>query len=260
MSNGQGLIQRPKKGFPHTGFKDLMWIKIEALRLQSQSTGGRGGSIKIDRRGATFKFIAPEEIQETIQHEWEAYESMQSRLMEKYKAAIKIGEDIRGLKKIGGKKVLEGLASEGDIGNKISSAIGNIDLSTNIPKVKVDTPLVYTESTRREWNLDFRLASYTINTYDEVVMPVKELMKYSSPSFGGSQINIEFPWIFRLSTEPGNLILAKHAALIAVQPTWKAPYRNGSPSSCDLTLTFKDLSPLFKETIEKGGIINVIGG
>ena len=35
------------------------------------------------------------------------------------------------------------------------------------------------------------------------------------------------------------------------------PYIKGLPSRCELTLQFKDMSPLFKETIERGGIINV---
>ena len=37
-----------------------------------------------------------------------------------------------------------------------------------------------------------------------------------------------------------------------------APYIKGRPTRCELTLSFVDMSPLFEQTIDVGGIINVV--
>ena len=258
---GQEKVKSPQGNFPHSGFKDALWIIMKPLKLESQNTTGRGGSIKIDRtekgKGPTFKFLAPDNIAETVAHEWGNYDSMQSRLMEKYKSAMKLGEDVRAIKNIGVKKIISDISKGDTTGEKISSVIGNLNVGTNVVKAKVDTPLAYVTSNRRQWDLTFNMAAWS-DPYKEIVKPVKELMKYSSPAQGKGQIAFEFPWIFKLSSEPGGLILADHAALTSVQPTWKAPYRNGFPTSCELLLVFMDLSPLFRNTIQYGGIINVI--
>jgi len=254
------LVQRPKMGFPHAGFgSNALWIKMQAVELQSQNTANRGGSIQTGMYGPIFKFIAPENINETVSHSWEAYESMQSRLAEKIKGVARISEDAKGLKSLAGKLKIDDL-SKNNVGGlsetNMLGAMAKLNLGTNIPKVKVDTPLVYTASERRQWNLTFQLASYR-DPLDEVVDPIRELMKYSSPSLGSSQVHIKFPWIFKITTEPEGLLVVNHSALTSVQPTWKAPYIDGYPTSVELTLTFMDLSPLFKETIQRGGIIKV---
>jgi len=251
------------KSFPHSGFKDAMWVHMTPKHIMSQTTANRGGTIRYDSVGPTFKFLAPENIAETITHSWEAYDSMQSRLMEKVKAGVKLSEDVRALKALGkgagstGKKVLKDLASGKDVGNTAMNTLSGLPLATRIPNAKVDTPLVYTTSGRREWNLTFFLASSS-DPKKEIVEPIKELMKYSSPGLKKGSIFIDFPWVFQISTQPGELILAKAAALESVQPTWKTPYINGLPTNVELTLTFKDLSPLFRQTIEIGGLVTII--
>ena len=49
----------------------------------------------------------------------------------------------------------------------------------------------------------------------------------------------------------------EYAAITSIQPTWKEPYRFGIPIVCELTISFTDMSPLFKKTLETGSIINV---
>ena len=91
--------------------------------------------------------------------------------------------------------------------------------------------------------------------------PIQKLMKYSSPELKpGSDINIEFPYMWEIETLPSSFIKYKTCALIGVQPTWNAPYigENGVPSSVNLQLTFLDMSPLYRETIESGTVINII--
>jgi len=81
-------------------------------------------------------------------------------------------------------------------------------------------------------------------------------MKYSSPE-STSSIGINLPYIFDISTSPASFIKSSYTALTAVQPTYKGPYIDGYPSMCDLSLSFTDLSPLFRKTIETGSLITV---
>ena len=130
-----------------------------------------------------------------------------------------------------------------------------------IPKMKVDTPLVYANSKRRDWNFTFTLIAED-NPKTDIIDPVQDLMKYSAPEALGKNkskgIDINLPYIFNLSTQPHDYIRSNYTALESVQPTWKGPYVKGYPSMVELQLTFKDLSPLFRSTIETGSIINVI--
>ena len=61
-----------------------------------------------------------------------------------------------------------------------------------------------------------------------------------------------------VKTVPNDFINYPTCALISVQPTWNSPYIHHLPSSVNLQLTFQDMSPLYRETIEKGSIINII--
>jgi hypothetical protein len=47
--------------------------------------------------------------------------------------------------------------------------------------------------------------------------------------------------------------------ITAIQPTYRGPYRDGYPSICELTLSFKDLDPLYHESeaIRAADIITV---
>ena len=84
-------------------------------------------------------------------------------------------------------------------------------------------------------------------------------MKYSSPDLiNESGIKIEFPYMWEIKTLPIDFINYPTCALTGVQPTWNSPYINGYPSSCNLQLTFVDLSPLYAGTIKKGTVIKVI--
>lgn len=249
------------KNIPHAGFSDVLWIKMTARELKSQTSASRGGW-NLGDIGPTFKFIAPSDLPETISHSWEEYESMQSRLAEKVRGAVKIGEEAKGLSNLGkslgvdsAKKVLDMIKDSDKLGETAINALNNVSVSAPVRAVRVDTPLVYTSSSRRKWDLTFQLVSHD-NPAEEVVKPVKQLMRYSSPETttgldeASSNIFIKFPWIFDLRTEPGNLIISKYTALTAVQPTWKQPYVKGYPMSCELTLNFIDLSPLFGDLIE----------
>lgn len=272
--SGQILIQRPIKLGPwaartEAGNNGSVWISMKPRKILDQFSKG-AGTIAAERVNTEFKFLAPLNLNENIVHHWEAYESVASRLAQKVRSAVKLGSEVRGLANAFGSNanladtvrntfanasVDEGQAVERYI-NKIYNAVPG----TRIPPIKVDTPLYYANSDRRQIVFEFQLFYESVNGYnpeDILVNPIKELMKYSSPDLI-SDINIEFPYMWSIKTVPEEFINYTTCALVGVQPTWNSPYINGYPSSVNLQLTFMDLSPLYAGTIEKGSIIRVI--
>jgi len=242
------------------------WIQMKARKITDQSTSGRGGTIGAGEEGATFLFMAPKSFGEQIGHTWEEYESMASRLANKVRDAAKLGSEISALK--------NSSINIADIGKAFSTtnfaqAAESITrkaytsvAGSNIPKVKIDTPLYYASSERRQLTLEFDLVAESRATIKKDVLDVvQDLMRYSSPGLSSrSSIDFEFPYYFEVKSMPTEGIKYTTAALTAVQPIYGEPWINGYPSHCKLNLTFKDISPLFRKTITHGSIINVIGG
>lgn len=246
--------------------QNLTWIQMKAKKITDQSTSGRGGTIAGGQEGATFIFLGPKTIGENVGHSWTAYESIASRLANKVREAAKLGGEIGSLlnAKIDLKSVTNVFKNSSS--NFASSAESitrqayNAVAGHNIPKIKIDTPMYYESSERRQLVLEFDLIAESRSTVKKDVLDVvQDLMRYSAPGMSArSQIDIEFPYYFEIKTIPGEGIKYTTAALIAVQPTWGEPWIGGFPSHCKLTLTFKDISPLFRKTITHGSIINVI--
>lgn len=250
------LIQIPGSFFPQANYKDALWITMTARQLKGMNTAGRGGTLRIGATGTQFKFLAPETIIESHNHDWEAYESIQAKLMQKI-ITYKIGwNQVKDIGRNVSKEVHQLLKA-----NKIPTAeqlinSGINSASVGVPKFKIDTPLVYKNSQRRNWQFTFVLADAYGGKF--IMWAVKELEKYAAPSGEKDVIAIEFPWVFELRSIPEGLINCEFAAMTSIQPSWNAPYIKGRPSRCELTLSFIDMSPLFAQTIERGGIINVI--
>jgi len=237
-----------------------LWVHLKPIKLEGQTTKNRGGSITVGGTGPTFKFLAPLDLAENVTHTWEAYESVQSRLAEKVREVAKTTGEIKALGSSFSIDTAKNLASSTGVNSFMKNVVGGIE-PTSVVKMKVDTPLVYTGSNRRNWVFSFNLVSEGIdknNPSRDIVDVVQDLMKYSSPESVGS-ISINLPYIFDLSTSPNSFIKSSYTALTAVQPTYKGPYVKGYPSLCELTLSFTDLSPLFRKTIETGSLITVGG-
>ena len=278
---GNAVVKNPNFE-PYTNWMNAMWVHMIPLKLESQSSEGRGGSLSIGGENRpTFAFLAPKSISENINHTWEGFDSIQSRLMGKVVGAAKLNAEISAFKNSIG-RIANNIKSIGDIKSQslfqaAKNAAGNI-AGTNVPKFKVDTPLRYMDSGRREIVLEFILMSSAKNVIaegssmgakghgtvinsnlSEVHNIVRDLMMYSAPAIKDtSSIEYEFTYIWRLETAPNGFLIYEFCALTSVQPTWNTPYIKGYPSNCTVTLTFKDLSPLFRSTISKGSSINVI--
>jgi hypothetical protein len=248
-----------------------VWISMKPRRIVDQFSKG-AGTIATEKVNSEFKFLAPLSLNENVVHHWEQYESVASRLAQKVRSAVKLGAEGAALMGIFNKR--------GDIadtfkntfsqkGGNVGTAIENAVVKTynqvggsRIPNIKIDTPLYYANSDRRQIVFEFLLFHENINPDNPekvLIEPVQELMKYSSPDLQ-SDIKIEFPYMWEIRTLPYEFIKYTTCALIGVQPTWNAPYigKKGLPSSVNLQLTFLDMSPLYAGTIENGSVINII--
>jgi len=252
--NSKKIVQIPGNFFPHSSFTEALWLKFTAKELKSGTTGGRAGSLNIGKTGTTFKFLAPETIIESHNHNWEPYESIQSKILQKvlgWKKALGEGKDIYNNLSTR----LKGMNGNLGVGQQMDQLLQG-SFSTATPKWKVDTPLAYKTSQRRQWQFTFQLADARGGI--EVIEAVKQLMVYAAPAVDKGNIAIKFPWLFEIVSEPEGLIEADFAAMTSIQPSWMAPYIKGRPSRCELTLSFTDMSPLFEDTITQGGIINIV--
>lgn len=253
QSKDPNVIQIPGEFFPHANFKNALWIRLAARQLEGIHTGGRGGTLQIGKKGSTFKFLAPSNLIDTHTHNWEVYQSIQTSILKKiigFKTAANHGAEIykniqtaflnsKGSGWPSGQKLLTILQGAGDVTK---------------PKFKIDAPLAYTDSPRRQYQLTFILAD--ARGGDEILSAVKLLQSYAAPE-STSEYEIKFPFVFAVTSEPEGLINMQYAALTGIIATWGDPYIKGKPARCELSLSLTDMSPLFRKTITAGGIVNV---
>jgi hypothetical protein len=279
-SQGTVLKRNPSKTHPWarkagTKTNKFVWLHLKASKILNQQSKGVG-EIKVSTPIVEFAFLAPLAITEGTMHNWGEYESVASRLAQKVRSAAKIGGEYRalvgafenGAGKNQGAVNLEASAKKTLLQNKSKNAgtimsewvekIHNKSVSYSIPKFKVDTPLYYESSDRRNLTFEVMLIAERDPKRD-LIDTVQDIMKFACPTLKGrGGIRIEFPYVFDVRTQPQEWIKYPTLALTACQPTWNAPYIDGYPSSCNLQLTFKDMSPLYRGTIESGSIVRVI--
>ena len=238
-----------------------LWIKLSAREFKSQK--GYARTSNYIQKGAvlgSWKLLAPTEIAEDVGHEWNEYESIGS------KVAGKIGKTTQAIKETTGiaKSTLDidpmkGSSTVGKAKN-IAMGLARAASGVSVADYKVDSAMVYQGSKRRIYGLTFQFAltSSSKTTYNSVFEPIRELEKLSCASIEeGSLVGINFPAVFRVTTQPGGIIKINNAILTAVQPTWKAPYIGGYPSMCQLQISIMDLEPLYRQSWEGGGIVKV---
>lgn len=262
MAENPEMISLPGGFFPHAGFTDGLWINFQAKKIKDMATGGRGGNLVIDRIETTFQFLAPTEIMEMHNHDWQEYTSVASRFLEmaikgwnmwdQYKGTK--GSFVKGFKESGGAgslKSFAGIAAQ-------AASVGSTLMQANVPVPmrKVDTPLAYKNSQRRQYQLAFILAEG--EAPGTMTAAVQLMEQFAAAKLGKDNINFEFPHVFKVWSEPKGLIDMSLAAITSIQPTWHHPYKDGYPTRCDLTISITDVSPLFAETLQEGTIITVV--
>lgn len=202
------------------GTQNYLWISIEP-RILKYSDLKKNLSVGSEPSGdERMLFLAPNELQDNIVHNWSPMENILSRVQEK-------------------------------------AAQAERELAMATQQHKVDTALLYQDSNRRNIPITVNLAAYD-NVQENVFEPIHSLRKYSSPELhekSATQTKVGNPYVFRVNTVLGTgqvipLINIKNAALNNVNPTFQGPYKDGYPSFAELTLEFTDMSPLSKKTFE----------
>lgn len=155
----------------------------------------------------------------------------------------------------------------------------------------VNAYLMYIESPRREFSLSFNLATKSREDHRKIMNVTRELQKISSPLYKNAQglsfkaeelgvdislpdnrflLSVDPPYVFGIncytSVGDGNLIRTPHpifriekAAITAIQPTFKGPYRDGIPTHIDLTIQFTDVDVLSETSFDQGRNIVTTG-
>jgi len=230
--------------------ENFVWVIIEAYDLESQKTYAReeDSIIRGSKMLDSFKFLLPEEWQENISHEWGETESMAGRLAQSIMKKEGLKEDIGGVLQSATSTLKSGV--NGQSVQQILSAAGK-KLSRDTLAHKIDNSYVYKNSPRRSYTFEFTLVVER-DAKADVFDPIKSLEALSCPVLQGDFVGIKFPSVFKVYTKPNNLIYIENAALTGVQPTFSGPYINGYPSLCTVSLTFNDLSPMYRSTVSGG--------
>ena len=232
-----------RQEFPNSGRAvELSHVRIVANSLETQNLNPRDPNhIKKGGIISSWDFIGFTDIQEGISHTWEPYGSIQGRLSELV-ATLKT-DTVKTYDVVSAAKA-------GNLGGILNNG------STNGAKYKVDTPLVYTGSQRRQISFTFVLQMYK-DAYTDVLEPIHEFRKLSCAGIEGKSVDvIDFPAIFSIATAPQPFVDIADAALTDVQVTWGAGAQYGSagnPRRAELTVTFLDLRPLYKSSWSEGG-------
>ncbi len=227
---------------------DTLWIKIQVYEMDKQNLNARDIH-HITRKGQvidTFFLLAPNEIFENINHSWEEFDTHQGRLSSMITNYRKEYDQY----KQAGKSAIKAAKEKGGSGQQ---AVENFleGGSTEAGKNKMDSPLVFSGSARREYNLTFYL--HDQDKPGEIMDVADAFRRYGCARIGAKRealARIDFPYIFELSMYPGEFIYIKNCALSAVQTTYGMPYMKGYPTQITMSLTFLDLQPLYEASFD----------
>jgi hypothetical protein len=148
-----------------------------------------------------------------------------------------------------------------ELATEVAHATHNIT-GLHAQSAKADAPLYYKDSARREWMFEFQFIVHS-NAYSDVWLPIQEFLQMSAPRNAGaifmgiSDVGIEIPYLFNLQTKTGTgkpvpVLSVNEACITSIQPKYEQPYINGYPAKAELTITFRDMNVLYKESYKTG--------
>jgi hypothetical protein len=238
------------------------WMRIRSREVKHHTalaTEDNDGGLILGDWGPEWQFLAPESIMESLNHTWEPWETIASRLAGKGQEYQNIATQIKTVK-----DALTPANIDGGISQIVGDAFKTIS-GQQRPNYKVDTPLVYENTERREWTMQFNLTSVDIHTQTEMMEAVYWLRNFSLPVRNEKYygLGIELPYIFEVYIE-GSMVfdfMVKYCAITSFQPTFLGPYiafkkekpgedKKPEASRVELTLTFKEISPRYATTHE----------
>ena len=212
------------------GQNNLMYLTLQAHKPKDLNVAPRTTTLDTITIDPPMNFAIIDQWEENISHVWEKFDSITSSIL---KSVITVGKQVSEL--------------NGAIPGRNSSAYA----------AKVDEALVYQDSPRRSMTFKLNLAAKS-DPLGEVYMPVKKLQYYSCARMGGGLVSIEWPYLFnvkvgKMGGQP--LMEMKLAAMQNCDVVWKMPFVKDAgdllPCVAELTLTFIELAPLYKQTLEQ---------
>lgn len=204
---------------------NILWLRLKPKTINYTKAIFESGNQPISENkwngGESLNLVLPDSFMDQVTHDWKPLENIKSRLLEKYATGVK-------------------------------------ELQQSTEQHKVDTPMLYTDSNRRQISLTVHLAAYE-DPESEILDIVRYLQHESCPRLGVDGTEVGDPTIFQVNTHPVEFFSISNAAITSIQPTYYAPYFVGNtsdkgtplkgPSRCELTLEFQDIEPLTKERI-----------
>lgn len=219
-----GFEQHFPGGADSIGNTDVLRFKIYAYEILAQNLSANNPN-HFERGNLLYwwNLVAPTDLQENITHNYEEYHSWQGR-----------GAQLKSDVITATQRLAQGPTRAGG--------------STKPALNKVDSPMVWTGSERKEYSFTFTFAWYKGATPQaEVFDPIHNFRVLSSASLTGNIDTVHAPAIFEIETYPVSIIKIDNAALTNVQVVYNAPFVRGYPARAELTLTFKDLRPLYSQ-------------
>lgn len=210
--------------------EDSLKIQLTPFEVANQSSSeARSHGIKLGKPYKPLIFLMPQSFSTTINHDWSGADQLGTRGMQKVSKVVKSYKDAIN--------TTANIMKEGNLGRIITQ--------------KYDVPVTYKDSNRRALTLLFVLANQG-NAKTDVFKPVRLLEEYSCATKTGN-LDFRMPCLFKVETIGSPLIYIEVAAIQSVQPTYFGPYQNGNPSKCELTVDFKEVTPLYRSSFSSGG-------
>lgn len=245
--SGTTSIQIPKqrkyvKGTILPSFTGCSYLHMETYSIDTQRAADKGSAgITTTQQAWNFKFLVPENFQESIQHSWADYSSFTSQFANRF---LPLLQNVAGAYTGATNILKDGSMSSGSTNflqgsDSLSTAEGAVSM-------RFDAALTYQTSQRRRYMFELHFADCG-DPYEDVVYPIKLLEWLSSASINSGFAQITRPYIFRVYTNPVKFLYMKYCALESVLPNYSAPYRNGYPTSASVQLSFVELAPLYKD-------------
>lgn len=250
----------------------FLWCYIDAYANDQKTTLARlMTSDAIPRKGeplVSFEFLMEDKLDYSISHTWDSGTDFVSNMSQKIVNGVNESSAIQAMIKLpqnltNTQNAINGDESKwGDPMTVLKK--GAVLTASSGTQLRMDEAKLFKNTERQILTLNFTLgvwksssgSSYTDKLYNDIVLPVKSL-QWCSSAYAKDLFTIEYPSIFslKIKTENGSksLLEMEYCVCTAVQPTFKAPWVNGMPMTCDLTLTFENLLPIYKQTFQNGG-------
>ena len=249
--------------------KDFTYLNIVAYECLGQMAFARAATVG-SMRGApieSWKLLISSDLTESINHSWGKYESISGKLQELIDttaATVSSGVGVGNAALTGQQKSTNptaNVSSVGAAGNSLNdlltAGMEQMGLTSEpVKNTKLDSSVVYQDSTNRQFSIELELVAYE-DARKEVYEPIRAFMELSCASAKGA-FGIDFPAIFSLKSESmggAGVVNINMAALIATQPTWRFPWKDGYPMSASITLTFLEIPPLYRQTLNGKSIV-----